>query len=146
MKCKYHDREAITRCRVCGAALCSECDAFQKTNEMCPECSKKYLNKTYKSYKTGIMYNVLSMVCAVGFLVLYLLSFAKLLMAYKIAGGVVLAVMLPLTVFMFVKSVSGARKLKKQLNKNNVNNIQKAKQEKVNNEPMSVKRIIINKK
>lgn len=60
--CKYHsDREAVTKCEMCGAMICLECKnvynrtyhsshnhySYSTRYELCPECYAKKINQSY---------------------------------------------------------------------------------------------------
>ena len=47
MNCKYHEKEAVEKCKVCGAPLCEDCAKFQEENGTCPACSNGNIEKSY---------------------------------------------------------------------------------------------------
>ena len=103
--CSFHaDRESEAKCKICGKDLCGECNNIQNRFGACPNCSKAYLKRLYNSNKQGFWYNMLSVVCAVSFLALYLVQFftGKLSLTFKVVGGVIIALLLTATIVMLV--------------------------------------------
>ena len=101
MNCEFHsEKQAVARCKVCGANLCEDCNAYQNIHGSCPQCSKTFASKEYISLKNGLMYNILSLVCAIAFLGLYVVSLClnKLSTVFTIIGAVVLAIFLPISI------------------------------------------------
>ena len=129
MNCIYHKKEAVSKCKVCGAPLCDECEEFQNKNGCCEACARDLEARTYKTQKSGLMYNILSLVCAIGFLVLYIISFSKLLLPYKIAGGIIIGILLPLTVIMLIFTLRSNKKSKNNINIANLDKIKKSNKE-----------------
>lgn len=123
MNCFVHgDKEAKSKCVVCGKPLCEDCTKFQNECGACPKCLKKQAESMYAVAKRGIMYTILSLICAVAFLIIYIVevclgNFDK---TYIIVGAVILATLVPLSVFMFVKTILKIKKYKNYL-KNNKN-------------------------
>ena len=118
MNCEFHSQKtAVDKCKVCGANLCEECNGFQKIHGTCPKCSKVLANKEYISFKNSLMYNILSLVCAVAFLALYIVSVClhKINTTFTIIGAIVLTIFLPLSVFMLVNTISNIKRIKKQI-------------------------------
>lgn len=125
MNCKYHsDRDAVGKCKACGADLCAECDDFAKQNDICPSCAKMYVYRTYDGSKNGLTYNIVSLVCAVAFLALYIVSIClnKLSTNLIVMGAVIIGLLLPLSIFMLVYNITNMKKCKLLMIKTNFNN------------------------
>ncbi|HAJ78102.1 MAG TPA: hypothetical protein DCO89_03445 [Clostridiales bacterium] len=124
MNCKYHtNHEAVSKCNICGANLCKECSDYQNKYDSCPVCAKIYASSTFLTYKNNFTYNLISVICAGAFLILYILSLFtnKLSSLFIIIGAVAIGFLLPVSV---VLTVINAKKLKifKKLIENAVKN------------------------
>ena len=124
MFCKYHsDKKAVSKCQVCGADLCDECSDYQNKYDSCPLCAKIYASKTFLTYKNNFTYNLISVVCAVTFLVLYIASLCtkKLNTMFIIIGAIEISILLPVSVYLLINS---AKKIKiyKKLVENAIKN------------------------
>ena len=118
MNCEFHDKkQAVSKCKICGANLCEECNSYQNIHGTCPKCTKASANKEYLSLKNALMYNILSLICAIAFLGLYVVSLClnKLSMTFTIIGAVVLVIFLPFSIYLLVNTVSNIKKIKKQI-------------------------------
>lgn len=118
MNCEFHDdKKAVAKCKVCGANLCEECNGYQNIHGTCPKCSKTFANKEYISLKNAFMYNILSLVCAIAFLALYIVSLClnKLSSTFIIIGAVVLVVFLPFSIYLLVNTLLSIKRTKKQI-------------------------------
>ena len=127
MGCKYHnDRESVSKCEVCGAELCKECSDYQSKYDSCPVCAKIYASSTFLTYKNNFNYNLISVLCAATFLILYIVSLCtnKLNALFIIIGAVAIGILLPVSIFLMVNS---AKKIKiyKKLVENAVKNEKK---------------------
>ena len=112
MNCKYHTKRlAVSKCQVCGANLCKECADYQKKYDSCPVCAKIYASSTFLTYKNNFNYNLISVLCAITFLVLYIVSLCtnKLSMLFIIIGAIAIGLLLPVSIFLIINS---ARKIK----------------------------------
>lgn len=124
MNCKYHiDREAKHKCKICGADLCDECNEFQNKNEGCLSCAKMYAYRTYVGFKNSFLYNVISVVCAVAFLVLYIVSICLNMIStiYIVVGAIIIGLLLPISLFLLIYNASNLKKSKKLISKTQVN-------------------------
>lgn len=127
MSCKYHsDKEAVSKCNVCGADLCKECSDYQDKYDSCPVCAKIYASTTFLTYKNNFTYNMISVVCAVTFLILYIVSLFtnKLNTLFIIIGAIAIVILLPVSIFLTANS---AKKIKiyKKLVENAIKNDKK---------------------
>lgn len=69
--CKFHkEKEAVSRCKVCGAALCDECEKVHQKYHACPKCVKGQLTFELSNYKQGLIYIFLALACLVADLAL----------------------------------------------------------------------------
>ena len=124
MNCKYHtNRFAVVKCNICGAELCKECADYQKKYDCCPVCAKIYASSTFLTYKKNFNYNLISVICAATFLILYIVSLCtnKLNTLFIIIGAVAIGILLPVSIFLMISS---AKKIKiyKKLVENAVKN------------------------
>ena len=64
--CKFHSQnEAVTRCKICGAPLCEECEKVYQKYHACPKCANKQLQFELSNYKRGLKYIYLALACLV---------------------------------------------------------------------------------
>src|SRR5574344_827805 len=115
MNCKYHnEKESTAKCKICGAPLCPECDEVQKKYFGCPNCAKKYLTQVFQNYTRGLVYNILSVICFVAFVVLYIvdLSLKNLNTLFIVLGAVIIAVLGSLSIFLFCYTLKKIKKIK----------------------------------
>ena len=113
-KCKYHNEaEAVGECAICKAKLCEECDEFASQFGRCPKCAKQTVVHLQQNLKRGLLRNVLSVVFAGLFLILFVvyLCLGQLSTTFIIIGSVVIAILLPLTIFMMVYNIKNIKKL-----------------------------------
>ena len=118
MSCVIHKKsDSIGKCVVCGKPLCDKCVEFQEKFGACPECLKKQAESIYRSSKRGIIYNILSLVCAVSFLIIFVieLCLGNLNQTYIIGGGVIIGLLVPISVLMFVFTLLRLKKYKNYL-------------------------------
>ena len=116
MNCKYHgEREAVAKCKVCGADLCKECNEYQRFFDSCLECANLYATETYYTYKNNFIYNLLSIICAGVFLILYIVSLAfnKLNSTLIVVGAIALSLLLPVSILLLVFSAKKIKVYKK---------------------------------
>lgn len=118
MNCKYHSEvESVGKCAVCGAPLCEKCMGVQTEFSACPKCSKKYMQNVYNSYKSGLTFNILSVCCFLGFLVLYVIDlFKSMKTLYIVLGAIVVAILGPLCVVLLIYTIKKIKRLKKLIN------------------------------
>lgn len=115
MNCKFHkDREAVAKCKICGKDLCEECNKVNQKYSACPSCAKTTLQTYYQNIKRGLMFNVLSIICSFAFVVMYIVTLAlqKLSTAYIVAGAIIIAVLVPASIFMLCYSLKNMREYK----------------------------------
>ena len=115
MNCEYHkDREAVAKCKVCGKDLCEECDKVNQKYSACPNCAKSTLQTYHQNIKRGFLFNILSIVCSVAFLVMYVVAPAlqKLNLGYIIAGAIIIAILVPASIFMLCYSLRNMKAYK----------------------------------
>lgn len=115
MNCKFHkDREAVAKCKICGKDLCEECNKVNQKYLACPNCAKTTLQTYYQNIKRGLMFNVLSIICSFAFVVMYIVTLAlqKLSTAYIVAGAIIIAVLVPASIFMLCYSLKNMREYK----------------------------------
>ena len=118
MSCKLHkNKPDVKKCVVCGTGLCDECAKFQDEYGACPTCLSKQAQSIYVNLKRGIKYNILSLVCSVAFLVLYIVEIClgRFSNTFIIVGAIILALLLPLSIYMFVKTILRLKEYKKFL-------------------------------
>ncbi len=118
MNCKYHaDKESVSKCKLCGTELCEDCSKFSKKFDRCPKCAKKEISYLYFRIKHGLTFNVLSLICAVGFLIMYVvaLCLGQLDKSFTIIGAIILVILLPITILILIYSINNLKKYKKYL-------------------------------
>lgn len=118
MSCAIHKKnDDIAKCPVCKKSMCEECADFCEKYGACPTCLKRQVQTMHISSKRGIWYSLLGLVCATIFLIMYIVDIAlgKMETNFIIIGAVILAVLLPLTIFLLVYSVLRTKKTKKIL-------------------------------
>ena len=118
MNCKFHsDKESVSKCKICGAELCKDCAKFADSFDRCPKCAQKEIKYFYAKIKRGLIFNIISVVSAVFFLVLYVITLClgQMDKDFIIIGAIILTVMLPLTILMFVYSINNLKKYKNYL-------------------------------
>lgn len=116
MNCEFHkDREAVSKCKVCGKDLCEECDKVNQKYSACPGCAKNALQTYHQNIKRGFMFNILSIICSVAFVAMYIVALAlqKLSLGYIIAGAVIIAILVPASIFMLCYSLKNMKAYKK---------------------------------
>ena len=70
--CKYHqNKEAVTRCKLCGAPLCEACEDIHQKYQACPKCAKNQINFELYNCKRGLKYIYLAIACLLADLVLF---------------------------------------------------------------------------
>lgn len=118
----HGNKESQAKCVVCGKPLCADCSKFQDEYGACPKCLKKQAESMYAVAKRGIWYNILSLACALAFIVIYIVEvcLGNFDQTYIIVGAVLLGVLTPVSVFMFIKTLLKIKKYKDFL-KNNKN-------------------------
>ena len=115
MNCVIHkNKESSAKCVVCGKPLCAECAEFQEKYGACPKCLKRQAEVMYQTAKRGIVYNILSLICAVAFLTIYVveLCLGNLNQTYIIGGSIIIGVLVPVSITMFVLTLLKMRKYK----------------------------------
>ena len=115
MNCEFHkDREAVAKCKVCGKDLCEECNKVNQKYSACPSCAKSTLQTYHQNIKRGLMFNVLSIICSVAFVVMYVVALAlqKLNLGYIIAGAIIIAILVPASIFMLCYSLRNMKEYK----------------------------------
>ena len=115
MNCNFHkDREAVAKCKVCGKDLCKECDEVNQKYSACPGCAKNTLQTYQQNIKRGLLFNILSIVCAFAFVAMYIVALAlgKLSVAYIVVGAVLIAILVPVSVFMLCYSLKNLKAYK----------------------------------
>ena len=118
MNCKFHsNKEGVSKCKICGAELCKDCTKFAIKFDRCPKCAQKQISYLYSRIKHGLVFNILGVVCALAFLVMYIvaLCLGQLDKDFIVIGAVVLAFLLPITIIMFVYSIKNLKSYKKYL-------------------------------
>jgi len=116
MNCKYHrEREAVAKCKICGADLCQECNEYQRFFDSCLDCANLTATETYYTYKNNFIYNLLSIICAGVFLILYIISLAlnRLNLALIIVGAIALSLLLPISILLLLFSAKKIKVYKK---------------------------------
>lgn len=120
MACFIHEKkEDKSKCVVCGKPICDDCSKFQEEYGACPSCLEKQANLIYSSAKRGLAYNILSLICAVLFLTLYIVDIClgKMDKTFIIVGAVILALLFPLSIYMFIRTLKRIKEYKHFLNK-----------------------------
>ena len=115
MKCSYHEtRDAISKCKVCGADLCNVCDEFQRRKGFCSRCSAYFDVKNYETFKRGLKYNIISLVCAILFVAFWIVCIfvSNLDSVYLICGGIISALILAISIFLLTNSAVNIKKIK----------------------------------
>lgn len=115
MNCEFHkDREAVAKCKVCGKDLCEECDKVNQKYSACPSCAKTTLQTYHQNIKRGFLFNILSIICSVAFVVMYVVALAlqKLSLGYIIAGAVIIAILVPASILMLLYSLKNMKAYK----------------------------------
>ena len=118
-KCKFHkENDAVGKCALCGAELCKECDDFQEQFGRCPNCARQTVAILHKKLKHGLLKNILSVVFATLFLILYVvyLCLGELSTTFIVVGAIIISILMPLTVLMMIYNIKNIKKLEYFLN------------------------------
>ena len=118
MNCEFHkDRESVSKCKICGKELCEECDKINQKYSACPSCAKNAVARYYQNFKRGFMFNILSIICSVAFVVMYIISLVqkKLSLSYIIIGAVIIALLGSVSIVMFCYSLKKMKEYKLQI-------------------------------
>ena len=116
MKCSYHsEREAISKCKVCGANLCDICDDFQGMHGYCSRCSANYNGKNYLTFSSGLKYNIVSLICAIMFLSFWIVCIfiTNMSLTYLICGGIIALILLSVSISLLTVSIVNIKKIKR---------------------------------
>jgi multidrug efflux pump subunit AcrB len=120
MNCEYHqDRQETTECNVCKKPLCAECAKIQEKFGACAKCAKKQIDRVYQNYKQGLKFNIMSIVCFVAFLIVYVVDvcIGNLSIPFIIFGAVITVVLGVLSVLMLVKTTTKLKEYGKIIKK-----------------------------
>ena len=87
--CKFHnDKPAVTKCKICGAALCEGCEKIQQKYHACPKCVNKQLMFELSNHKRGFKYVCLALICLVADFALFV---TELVISKSITNGYMIA-------------------------------------------------------
>ena len=118
MSCHIHkNKQEISKCKVCGKPICSECQNIQNYYDACPSCSKEKLMSLQTNYKRGLFANILSVLCIALFFAFYAMDIKNgdaeqsLIIWGAIFGGIFAVV----SVLLLVRTIVKISKLKRLL-------------------------------
>lgn len=108
MSCYIHkNKPKVTECQICKKPICEQCQNVQNQYGACPNCMKDSLKYQKQNLKRGLVLNILSVVCFVAFLVVYLVQIftqhADTL--FVVLGAICCAFLGVFSVFLLVRAV-----------------------------------------
>ena len=113
--CKFHiGKKAVSRCKVCGAALCDECEKVNQKYHACPKCVKGQLAFELSNYKQGLIYIFLALACLVADLALLIteIVMSKGAMSVMLIVSIVFLVLFaPFCIWLLVNRILKVKKL-----------------------------------
>ena len=118
MSCHIHkNKQEISKCKVCGKPICSECQNIQNYYDACPSCSKEKLLSLQTNYKRGLFANILSVLCIALFFVFYAIDLKNgdAGQTYIILGAIFGGLLAVVSVLLLVRTIVKIVKLKRLL-------------------------------
>ena len=115
MSCAIHKKDNdVKKCPVCQKSMCEQCANFCEKYGACPNCLKRQSEMMFDTSKRGVWYAGLGLVCATVFLILYVIEIClgKIETTFIIIGTIILAVLLPLTIFLLLFSIKRIKVMK----------------------------------
>ena len=116
MNCHIHNqKQPVAKCAKCHQPICEQCVDLHKKYGACPSCSKDKLFTLYSSFKKGLIFNILSVLCAVAFIVCYALDVisGQADKLYVILGAVCGSVIVIFSTTLLVRNILKTKKLGK---------------------------------
>lgn len=116
MNCHIHNQnQPIAKCRKCKQPICEQCADIHKKYGACPSCSKDKLFSLYSSFKKGLVFNVLSVLCAIAFFVCYAIdvSAGQADKLYVILGAIFGSIIAIFSITMLIKTALKIKNLGK---------------------------------
>lgn len=114
--CKFHkEKEAVTKCKICGAKLCEECENVQEKYKACPKCAKKQLLYQYSNLKRQLLYVYLALACLLVDIVLFVTEIfisSSITNAYMIGSIVFISIFTPFCMWLLISRLLKVKKVK----------------------------------
>ena len=115
--CKFHSQnEAVTRCKICGAPLCEECEKVYQKYHACPKCANKQLQFELSNYKRGLKYIYLALACLVADFALFvteLIISKSITNVYLIVSIIFFVLFTPFCIWLVINRTIKIKKLTK---------------------------------
>lgn len=113
--CKFHgEKPAVTRCKICGAPICEECEKVHQKYHACPKCANNQLVFELSNYKRGFKFVCLAIACLLIDFALFVTEIVvskSITSAYLIASIIFFVLFTPFCIWLVVNRVIKIKKL-----------------------------------
>ena len=113
--CKIHgEKPAVTRCKICGSALCEECEKVHQKYHACPRCANQQLMFELANYKRGFKFVCFALACLLldfALFVTELVVSKSITSAYMIASIIFFVLFAPFCIWLVINRVIKIKKL-----------------------------------